>query len=362
LRVTNAVLGDFKRKNNERIVLSVTHVDFIAEENRNSPLCVFSGNTEFVNLDMVIDEGEPVTFRTNHEEAVIHLNGYYLMDDHDDEDDDDDILEDMRDSILQSSDEDEEFDPNDISMESGDLSEDDEESDEDVPRVEVLEDKIADNILDQIKQKTAQLSKKRTENPSSLPEAKKSKTEEKQQTPTKKQQETPTKKQDAPNGKKAETPKGKQAETPKGKQAETPKGKQAEAQKGKQAETPKGKQTASTPAKSPISPRQLKGGLKIEVLKPSANNTIAKKGNKVNVQYVGRLATNKKVFDQGKITFPLGAGRVIKGWDQGLENMPVGETRKLIIPPQLAYGKSALDGIPANSTLEFEVTLLSVKG
>ncbi|MHB8660596.1 MAG: FKBP-type peptidyl-prolyl cis-trans isomerase [Minisyncoccota bacterium] len=92
-------------------------------------------------------------------------------------------------------------------------------------------------------------------------------------------------------------------------------------------------------------------------------------GDTVTVNYVGSL-TNGTVFDASKnhqqtangFTFPLGAGQVIKGWDQGIVGMKVGGTRKLIIPASLAYGNQAVGGvIPANATLIFEVELLNVQ-
>lgn len=90
----------------------------------------------------------------------------------------------------------------------------------------------------------------------------------------------------------------------------------------------------------------------------------AKNGSKVSVQYTGKLE-NGTVFDssvkRGPFTFTLGAGEVIEGWDKGVLGMKVGGKRKLIIPPAFAYGDRAVGTIPANSTLIFDIELLSVE-
>jgi len=89
-------------------------------------------------------------------------------------------------------------------------------------------------------------------------------------------------------------------------------------------------------------------------------------GKSVTVNYVGMLP-NGQVFDASAshgqpFTFTLGAGQVIKGWDQGIAGMKVGGKRRLIIPADLAYGNQAVGGvIPANATLIFDVELLDVK-
>lgn len=92
----------------------------------------------------------------------------------------------------------------------------------------------------------------------------------------------------------------------------------------------------------------------------------AKAGMMVTVHYMGTL-TDGTMFDASRnhgdkgFTFALGAGQVIKGWDIGVEGMKVGGKRKLTIPSDMAYGNQAVGGIiPANSTLIFEVELLSV--
>jgi FKBP-type peptidyl-prolyl cis-trans isomerase len=90
----------------------------------------------------------------------------------------------------------------------------------------------------------------------------------------------------------------------------------------------------------------------------------AKAGDKVTVNYVGML-TDGKVFDSSydrgqPFELMLGAGQVIKGWDEGLQGMKVGGKRRLVIAPDYAYGNQNVGPIPANSPLVFEVELLDV--
>lgn len=89
---------------------------------------------------------------------------------------------------------------------------------------------------------------------------------------------------------------------------------------------------------------------------------VAKVGDMVSVDYTGKFSDGT-VFDtsSGKkpISFVLGSGAVIPGWDQGLQGMKVGGKRLLIVPANLAYGASGYGPIPPNATLIFEVTLVS---
>lgn len=96
------------------------------------------------------------------------------------------------------------------------------------------------------------------------------------------------------------------------------------------------------------------------------NGEVAKEGSRVRVHYTGWLTTGKK-FDSSvdansPFDFTIGAGDVIKGWDEGVAGMKVGGKRQLRIPPDLGYGASGTPGgpIPPNATLIFDVRLLAV--
>ena len=96
------------------------------------------------------------------------------------------------------------------------------------------------------------------------------------------------------------------------------------------------------------------------------NGAEAKAGEVVRVHYTGWLEDGTKFdssLDRGQpFEFTLGLGKVIQGWDEGVAGMKVGGKRKLVIPPDLAYGSSGAGSvIPPNATLVFEVELLEVK-
>ncbi|KAJ7091271.1 hypothetical protein C8R44DRAFT_817498 [Mycena epipterygia] len=117
------------------------------------------------------------------------------------------------------------------------------------------------------------------------------------------------------------------------------------------------------PEKKPAAEREVAGGVKIKDTKVGTGAAV-KKGNTVSMRYIGKLQ-NGKIFDsntKGKpFSFHLGKGEVIKGWDEGIVGMQVGGERLLTIPPAMAYGKRGQEGIPANSTLIFEVKLTGFK-
>ena len=97
----------------------------------------------------------------------------------------------------------------------------------------------------------------------------------------------------------------------------------------------------------------------------------ANSGNSVTVDYTGWLYDGSKADHKGAVfsstlggtplTFTLGAGQVIPGWDQGLVGMQVGGTRRLVIPPNLAYDGTRITSIPPYATLIYEVTLDSAQ-
>lgn len=114
---------------------------------------------------------------------------------------------------------------------------------------------------------------------------------------------------------------------------------------------------------------ETNSGLQYEEVQVGQGEAI-KKGDTAEVHYTGWLDANGKPgqkfdssVDRGTpFSFPLGAGRVIKGWDEGVAGMKVGGKRRLIIPPALGYGARGAGGvIPPNAKLIFDVELVAIK-
>jgi FKBP-type peptidyl-prolyl cis-trans isomerase len=129
------------------------------------------------------------------------------------------------------------------------------------------------------------------------------------------------------------------------------------------ATRPSKKQSLATPTPvSTIEKVEDKLTIQDEVV---GTGTEATAGKSVTVNYAGTLTNGTKFdssYDRGTpFSFNLGAGEVIQGWDQGVAGMKVGGKRKLTIPPGLGYGAQTVGSIPANSTLIFEIELLSVE-
>ena len=109
----------------------------------------------------------------------------------------------------------------------------------------------------------------------------------------------------------------------------------------------------------------MSNGLQIEDIKIGEGNEV-KKFDIVTVNYTGTLEDGTKFnssLNPGRtpFRFTVGAGQVIKGWDEGLMGMKVGGKRKLTIPPELGYGSRDNGPIPANSTLIFDIDLLGIE-
>ena len=119
--------------------------------------------------------------------------------------------------------------------------------------------------------------------------------------------------------------------------------------------------------------QETESGLIIEyVSKPEKCEKFAKKGDKLTMHYTGRLDSFEdgvdNIFDSSlkrePLEFQIGVGKVVKGWDEGILGMCIGEKRKLTVPPHLGYGKrgkpEAFRPIPGSATLYFEVKLLGI--
>lgn len=121
---------------------------------------------------------------------------------------------------------------------------------------------------------------------------------------------------------------------------------------------------AQTPASQPAGQtRVMPNGLAIT--DQPGEEWVTQAGDTVHVHYTGKLQSGEKFdssLDHGSpISITLGRGEVIKGWDEGLIGMKLGQHRHLTIPPSLAYGEKGAGGkIPPNATLEFDVQVVGI--
>jgi peptidylprolyl isomerase len=123
------------------------------------------------------------------------------------------------------------------------------------------------------------------------------------------------------------------------------------------------KAAASGPAKVTGEPTKTASGLEYWDIKVGTG-AVAETGQHVAVDYTVWLVSGKKIDSSvggHPYEFMLGAGQVIKGWDEGISGMKVGGRRQLHIPPDLAYGAAGRPSVPPNSALIFDVRLVNVK-
>ncbi|KAI9022553.1 hypothetical protein DFJ74DRAFT_669949 [Hyaloraphidium curvatum] len=369
-RITMAALGEAPAAGRHTVTVTVDDDTYV--------LCsLTTDKVEQQQLDLVFGEGEDITIKMNGP-SPIHLTGTFLLDDEepdfsdfDDESiDSDDLMIEGEDGEEDSENEVERMPPGKVKV----LGEDDESGSEEESGEEGSGDGDEDSEESEEEQPApkgkAEKPKGKAEKGAQKPEVKrKAESGQTPQQPPKKQKvedgaasqkATPAAKPQKADGQQS----GKQtpAET-KG----TPANVQKEASKpGTATKAGDNKSKPATPAtdtdKTPKK-KTLPSGLVIED-KVVGSGAKAKNGKTLALRYIGKLASGK-VFDSNTSGNPfkvqLGKGSVIKGWEVGLQGMNAGGTRVLGIPPNLAYGaKGAPPDIPPNSTLTFEIKLLSV--
>ncbi|CAO3681374.1 unnamed protein product [Umbelopsis vinacea] len=324
-RVSMASFGE-EIKSQERtcVKVSVDDKEFV--------LCALTPkHIEQQLLDHNFVEGEEVTFSISGPNAV-HLTGNYIPDEDMDQDPYDSDL------MMGSSDEEE------------DLEEGSEEEDDD--------DILANGIVTNGAKRLAAAA-------DSEEEEEESEEEEVPAPKTKNEKKRAAEQASAPANKKQKAQEQAKKAEPKTAEAKKPEAKKPEAKKpeAKKTEAKKEQPKKEEPKKEQPKVTKLANGLIIEDIK-TGDGPKAKAGQRIGMRYIGKLK-NGKVFDKnvsGKpFNFGLGRGEVIKGWDLGIVGMQIGGERRLTIPASLAYGSQNLPGIPKNSTLIFDVKLLTMK-
>jgi peptidylprolyl isomerase len=128
---------------------------------------------------------------------------------------------------------------------------------------------------------------------------------------------------------------------------------------------PKADSEENSETQNPLEENAAQAQVQVEILEEgNEDGKVVETGDTVKVHYIGQLEDGT-VFDQNTADdepyqFTVGEGGVIQGWDENLVGMRVGEKRKLVIPPEYGYGAQERPGIPANSTLIFEVELVEI--
>ncbi|KAL8835397.1 MAG: hypothetical protein Q9170_003325 [Blastenia crenularia] len=117
----------------------------------------------------------------------------------------------------------------------------------------------------------------------------------------------------------------------------------------------------------PLLPFALAAEVTTEYTHTNECSRKTQRGDSIQVHYRGTLASDGSEFDASynrgqPLGFTVGNGMVIKGWDEGLLDMCIGDKRKLTIPPEFGYGQRAMGAIPAGSTLVFETELVGIQG
>lgn len=331
-------------------------------------VAIGTANTTFQNyqqpLDIVVNEHETVLFQVigTHN---IHLTGNVLL-----PEDDEDLLprypgldEDEDDELDYDSDEDE----LDL-LEGASDEESDELDDLDDPRIAEVDSDEEEAEVPKLVTSTKGKNKRAAEDDSELEPAATNGTSEEPQL-SKNQLKKLRKKQRDNEGNAvdvtaAATTNGVKASAAK----ETPESKEkksvAFAKNLVQGPTNGTSTEAAAAAAKPAGPKVVQG-VTIDD-KKIGTGPAAKKNDRVSMRYIGKLDSNKKVFDSNKkgapFTFKLGSGQVIKGWDIGVAGMQVGGERRITIPAHLAYGSAgAPPDIPKNATLVFDLKVLEIK-
>ncbi|KAF2402521.1 hypothetical protein EJ06DRAFT_580759 [Trichodelitschia bisporula] len=305
-------------------------------------------------IDIVINKGEPCYFKVTGTHTV-YLTGNFTEhpDDTDDEDD-----EEGDDSMLGYEEDDEE------------LSELDSEDDvldglsNRIMEIDSEEEKEAPKLVKSKGKRAAEDSEDEALAPKAAEAAPTEKLSKKQKKKLK-NNEGQAVAADKPEEKKTDAKKAKAKDAAKDSPANSKKVQFAE--KLEQGPTPTKGDKAADKAKPAEKGNKAKAtrvvnGVTIEDRKTGSGQQ-AKKGDKIGMRYVGKLKDGK-VFDSNTrgdpFKFKLGTGEVIKGWDIGVAGMAVGGERRIVVPAQLAYGKKAMPGLPANSELTFDLKLLSI--